>query len=223
MHTLLVEDDKELTALLSKILKKSNFVVDTDNSGAKTLSKLQKDQHDVVVLDLNLPDVDGIELCKQIRSSGNSVPIIMLTNRSTTVDKVTGLDAGADDYLPKPFHPDELIARIRALMRRPDQVVHEEFVVADLHLNAQTLIVSRGGKTVELMPKEYQLLEFLMRKQGVVATKAELLRHVWGIYSNNTSNRLEVYIKYLRNKIDDGHDKKLIHTIRGKGYQIVER
>ena len=223
MHTLLVEDDKELSALLSKILRKSNFLVDVDTSGSKTMSKLAKAQHDVVVLDLNLPDVDGVDLCQQIRSNGNTVPIIMLTNRSSTVDRITGLDAGADDYLPKPFHPDELIARIRAVSRRPNTLVGEVLQVGDLTLDTRTYKVTRAGKNIDLMPKELQLLEYLLRKQEEVVSKGELLRHVWGIYSNNSSNRLEVYIRYLREKLDDPFEVKLIHTIRGRGYQIAER
>lgn len=220
MHTLLVEDDKKLSKLLAKILAKSNFEVDIDSTGSKTVDKLHRKSHDVVILDLNLPDQDGVELCKKIRSSGSTVPIIMLTNRSSTIDKITGLDAGADDYLPKPFHPDELIARIRAVLRRPEVVLSELIVIDDLTIDCRKFQVTRSGQAIQLMPKEFQLLEYLARKQGAVVGKSELLRHVWGIYSNNGSNRLEVYIRYLRQKIDEPFNGPLIHTVRGKGYRL---
>lgn len=146
----------------------------------------------------------------------------MLTNRSSTIDRVTGLDAGADDYLAKPFHPDELLARIRAVLRRPQEVVSEIFTVGDLVIDTKQCLVTRSGQAIALMPKEFQLLEYLARKQGVVVSKQELLRHVWGIYSNNSSNRLEVYVRYLREKVDEPFDTKLIRTVRGKGYQLAD-
>ncbi len=222
MRVLLVEDDKELSSLVEKLLTDENYVVDTAFDGEVGEEKALANEYDAIILDLTLPKKDGLEVCKSLRAEGAKTPILMLTGRATISEKVTGLDSGADDYLVKPFGAKELYARLRAVMRRPAKVLPKELVVGPLELDPSTHEVKRDGQLIDLMPKEYSLLEFLMRNPGQVCTREELLNHVWGVYSNNSSNRLEVYIRYLRNKVDLDFDEDLIKTVRGTGYKIVD-
>ena len=223
MYVLLVEDDTELNRLMRKLLEKEGYACDLANTLERAKEKIKKAvMYDVIILDVVLPDGSGIDLCKELRSEGYGAPILMLTSQSTTVDKVTGLDAGADDYMPKPFSPNELKARLRALLRRPKQQIGEEITCGDVTINTLSHSVKYGNNTIELMPKEYSLLEYLMRKKDQVVRKEEILRHVWGLYSLTSSNKVEVYIRYLRQKIDIPYDTNLIKTVRGAGYKIVD-
>jgi len=223
MYVLLVEDDTELNRLMRKLLEKEGYACDLANTLERAKEKIKKAvMYDVIILDVVLPDGSGIDLCKELRSEGYDAPILMLTSQSTTVDKVTGLDAGADDYMPKPFSPNELKARLRALLRRPKQQIGEEITCGDVTINTLSHSVKYGNNTIELMPKEYSLLEYLMRKKDQVVRKEEILRHVWGLYSLTSSNKVEVYIRYLRQKIDIPYDTNLIKTVRGAGYKIVD-
>lgn len=222
VRALIIDDDQELAKILRSILEKQHFSVDTLFDGGGVVERVKKHEYDVVILDLNLPDADGVEVCQSLRTAGYIVPVIMLTARRTTIDKITGLDAGADDYLPKPFSPDELMARIRAVLRRPEQSIGDVLQVGDLKVHTLEHKVTRAGREIELMPKEYALLEYMARKPSTLLRKEELLSHVWGIYSRTGSNRLEVYIRYLREKIDEPFETKLIKTVRGSGYKICE-
>lgn len=223
MRILLVEDDQRLNQIIGAFLKKESYVCDFSTSlGDARKNLVTGDEYDLVILDIVLPDGDGVEYCQELRSSGIELPILMLTSRKTATDKVTGLDAGADDYMPKPFSPNELQARIRALLRRPKHTIGEEIICGDVKLNVLSHSVKKDGKRIDLMPKEYSLLEYLMRKKNQVVKKEELLRHVWGVYSRTSSNRLEVYIRYLREKIDLPYGSSMIQTIRGMGYKIAD-
>lgn len=220
MRVLVVEDDLQVAKHIVKILEHANYVADAVYQGAIVQEKLQDNAYDIVLLDVNLPDINGFTVCKELRAEGCVLPILMLTAHDTQLDKVTGLNAGADDYVAKPFGPEELIARVRALLRRPQQTLQNTLKVGDLELDLVGRTVRRGEEVIEVMPKEFALLEYLMRKQGEVLSKHDLLAHVWGVYSRTSSNRLEVYIRYLREKIDDPFETKLIHTVRGSGYKI---
>lgn len=220
MRILLVEDDRQVARQVAKVLEYSKYIVDIAYDSDSAASKAITGEHDLILLDISLPGKDGLTLCKELRADGCSLPIIMLTGRDSELDKVAGLNAGADDYVAKPFGPEELVARIRAVLRRPQQTLDNVLRVDDLELDLVSHIVRRKGEVIEVMPKEFVLLEYLMRKGGEVLTKHDLLAHVWGIYSKTSSNRLEVYIRYLREKIDEPFDTKLIHTVRGSGYRI---
>ena len=225
MRILIVEDDQKLSQLIVKMLEKDGYVCDTAFELSRASEKINNNSSsfDAILLDVGLPDGNGTEFCKQLRASGITTPIIMLTGRSSTVDKVSGLDAGADDYIPKPFSPNELKARLRAILRRPKSAIADEIVCGEIRLNILARSVEVQGQPVELMPKEFSLLEYLMRKKNEVVKKDELLRHVWGVYSNTSSNRLEVYIRYLREKIDLPFKTNTIQTVRGAGYKIAEK
>jgi DNA-binding response OmpR family regulator len=220
MRILVVEDDAQVARQIARVLEHAHFVVDKAGSSEIVPEKLQKNEYDLLLLDVSLPGKDGLTLCKELRAEGQNIPILMLTAHDTQLDKVAGLNAGADDYIAKPFGPDELIARIRAVLRRPQQTLTNKLIAGDLELDLVAHTVRRGDELIEVMPKEFALLEYLMRKKGEVLTKNDLLAHVWGVYSNTSSNRLEVYIRYLREKIDDPYENKLIHTVRGAGYKL---
>lgn len=222
MRLLLVEDDPRLSKILLKFLKNEGYSVDHIADGLKAQEKILATDYDVVVLDLTLPSRDGMKVTRKVREAGNTTPILILTGRDAVEDRIKGLNNGADDYLIKPFNANELIARLQALMRRPRRNLPLIYKVGDLVLDPAEHTVTRNGKEVNLMPKEYSLLEYLMREPGKARKKHEILAHVWGIYSNNSSNRLEVYIKYLREKVDGDHPKKYIKTVRGIGYKISE-
>ena len=222
MRILLVEDDTTLSKLITDMLESDKYVCDSASTIEQADAKISKGGYDLIILDVILPDGDGVGFCKSLRSDGIHTPILMLTAKSSTIDKVTGLDAGADDYMPKPFSPNELKARLRALLRRPSQSLGEEIICGDITLNSLSHTVRRGDQKLDLMPKEYSLLEYLMRKKNQVVKKEELLRNVWGIYSRTSSNRLEVYIRYLREKLDQPFGGNAIQTVRGMGYKIAD-
>ncbi len=223
MRILFVEDDSKLQKIVSSHLEGESYVVDAavDVESAK-LKLNDSEPHDLIILDVMLPDGNGVELCNYIRQKELHAPVLMLSSRAATVDRVSGLDAGADDYMPKPFSPNELSARIRALLRRPKQSLKEVVTCGDLTINMLSRTVKAKNQSIELMPKEFSLLEYLMRRKNEAVKKEELLRNVWGMYSITSSNRLEVYIRYLREKLEGNVDLVSIRTIRGMGYMIAD-
>ncbi len=224
MHVLLVEDDERLAKAVQRIFAAEGHVVDWVADGEDALFQSDVEPYDVFLLDVMLPSLDGFEVTRRLRAAGKSAPIMMLTARDSVRDRVAGLDAGADDYLVKPFAPEELLARVRALGRRNAAVNQEADTlrVADLELNVRTREASRSGKRIELTAKEFVLLEALMRHAGHVMTRSRLLDTVWNYDVLTDSNVVEMYIHYLRNKIDKDFEEKLIRTVRGVGYAIRE-
>ena len=218
---LLVEDESKIANAVSRGLKYEGFEVSIASDGEEALILGKDEEFDCIVLDRMLPLKEGVEVCKELRESNIKTPIIMLTAKSGVNDKIEGLDAGADDYLAKPFSLDELLARIRALLRRPNVILNEEIKVGDLVLNTTTFEAKRNGKTIILSKKEYDLLEYLMRNANKTISKEKIINHVWDFDSDILPNTVEVYMGYLRNKIDKPFkDKKMFQTVRGFGYKI---
>lgn len=221
MHILVVEDEKRLANLVRRALEEERHVVDVSFDGAEALEMAQGTEYDLIVLDLMLPGIDGIEVCHRLRATHNPVRILMLTARDAIEDRVTGLEAGADDYLVKPFSFSELLARVKALSRRQVAAqAQEQLVVGDLVLDLAKREARRDGKSIELTAKEFQLLEYLMRNAGRVLTRTQILDHVWGYNFDSFSNVVDIYVHYLRNKIDRGFADPLIKTMRGVGYSL---
>ena len=220
MRLLLVEDDKKLAGYLKKGLIEESYSVDVVHSGPDGIDAVSTTEYDLIILDILLPGKSGIDVCREIRSRGVIKPVIMLTAKDTVEAKVVGLDAGADDYIAKPFSFDELLARIRALLRRVQSYKTPVLKVADLQLDPGAHRVSRAGRDIQLTGKEYALLEYLMRNRGRVVTETNILEHVWDMQADPFTNVVSVYIHYLRNKVDKGFGKDLIHTIRSIGYTI---
>lgn len=218
---LLVEDESKIANAIARGLKYEGFEVSIASDGEEALILGKDAEFDCIVLDRMLPLKEGVEVCKELRESNIKTPIIMLTAKSGVNDKIEGLDAGADDYLAKPFSLDELLARIRALLRRPNVILNEEIKVGDLILNTTTFEAKRNGKTIILSKKEYDLLEYLMRNANKTISKEKIINHVWDFDSDILPNTVEVYMGYLRNKIDKPFkDKKMLQTVRGFGYKI---
>jgi DNA-binding response OmpR family regulator len=221
VHILVVEDEKRLANLVRRALEEESHVVDVTYDGAEALEMAQSTNYDLMVLDLMLPHMDGIEVCRRLRAQGNDVRILMLTARDAVEDRVLGLEAGADDYLVKPFSFAELLARVKALARRKIEPQTEtELQSADLVLDLARREARRDGKTIELTAKEFQLLEYLMRNAGHVLTRTQILDHVWGYNFDSFSNVVDIYVHYLRNKVDRDFDEPLIRTVRGVGYSL---
>jgi DNA-binding response OmpR family regulator len=218
---LVVEDEAPIADFLVRGLKEQGYAVDLARDGLEALELLSTVTPDVVVLDIMLPGIDGLEVCRRLRLSGNTTPVLMLTARDAIEDRVRGLDTGADDYLVKPFAVSELMARIRALTRRGSVITDAVLRVADLELDTTTREAHRGGRRIELTTKEYALLEYMMRNPGRVLTRTMITERIWSYDSFNVANVIDVYIGHLRRKIDDGEDAKLIHTVRGAGYKIA--
>jgi DNA-binding response OmpR family regulator len=221
LHILAVEDEKRLANLIRRALEEESHVVDVSYDGAEALEMAQATKYDLIVLDLMLPHVDGIEVTKRLRADGNDARILMLTARDAVEDRVEGLEAGADDYLVKPFSYAELLARVKALSRRQVQPqAEQELQVGDLVLDLGRREARRGDTVIELTAKEFQLLEFLMRNAGNVLTRTQILDHVWGYNFDSFSNVVDIYVHYLRNKIDRDFPVPLIRTVRGVGYSL---
>lgn len=218
---LIVEDDRELAGVLQDWLCSEHHVVDTIDNGSEADQMLRHYAFDLLVLDWDLPGMPGVEICRNFRSRGGTTPILMLTGKGEIKDKTAGLDAGADDYLTKPFHPDELSARVRALLRRPSAVAaSNELRVADLAMEPATYRVTRAGKELRLLPKEFALLEFLMRHPNVVFSAEALIDRAWSTESDASPDTVRTNIKRLRQKIDTEGSKQLIITVHGVGYKL---
>ncbi len=222
MRILIVEDEKKLAASLQKALQAERFVVDLSFDGEDALDQAFVNEYDLIILDLGLPKLDGLEVSRRLRAQKVNSPILMLTARDAILDRVTGLDSGADDYLVKPFDYEELLARIRACLRRGSDHKESILSVGDLRLNPSTHEVKRAGQVIDLTAKEYALLEYLMRHPKQVLTKSQILDHVWDSEVDPVSNVVDVYIGYLRKKVDKTFAdlSPLIHTIKGFGYRL---
>jgi DNA-binding response OmpR family regulator len=219
-RVLIVEDDSDIADVLRRSLRNEGFEVRTSADGVEALDVAAGFMPDLVVLDLGLPGLDGVEVCRQLRTEGDDVPILMLTARAETEDRVTGLDSGADDYLVKPFERKELLARIRALLRRRPPRGAASLEVGDLTLNPDTREVKRGDREIELTNREFELLEFLMRNQRLVVSRERLLDEVWGYDPMAATNTIDVFISNLRRKLEAGDEERLLHTKRGAGYVL---
>lgn len=222
MKVLVVEDEETLNKVITKRLKKKNYSVDSAFDGQEALELFAVAQYDVLVVDVMMPKLDGFTLVKRLRAKGDTTPVLFLTARDSLDDKVTGLDAGGDDYLVKPFEFPELLARLRALLRRNYKATSNTIGVADLTMDTSTRRVCRAGQDIELTAKEYAILECLLRSAGSVLSRGQIQEHVWDFSYEGASNMIDVYINNLRRKIDKGHDVKLIQTVRGMGYTIRE-
>jgi two-component system response regulator MprA len=224
MRVLIVEDDRSMAALLKKGLEEENQVVSAASDGPSGLELAKSYEFDVIILDWMLPAMDGVEVMRRLRKSGNATPILMLTARDAMQDIVKGLDAGADDYLTKPFSFAEFLARIRALTRRPNVISHvRRLKVDDLVIDPATHQVFRGEREIQLTPTEYKLLEFLVRRTGRVASRQAIVEAVWGLESEVEENTLDAFVRLLRKKVDQQHKLKLIQTVRGFGYCVRAR
>lgn len=223
MRVLLVEDDKRIADFVQRGLKAEGYAVEVANTGQLGVMLGTEGKFQAIVLDLGLPDLNGREVCQQLRDNGVATPILMLTARDTVQDKVTGLRAGADDYMTKPFAFEELLARIEVLMRRRGGEIRlesKQLQIADLVMNGETHEVRRGATLIELTPKEFALLECFMRMPGKVLSRTRILEQVWGYSADPLTNVVDVYVRQLRRKIDDDFELKLLKTVRGFGYKL---
>jgi DNA-binding response OmpR family regulator len=220
MHILLVEDDAKLTRVMRRVLVEEGYVVDAVSDGRAGLAAAAGDGIDLVILDVMLPGLDGFRVCRALREAGIETPVLMLTAKGTVEDRVGGLDAGADDYLIKPFAVTELLARMRALTRRGRTALQAELSAGDLRLDVARHSASRNGHDIPLTVKEFQLLEYLLRHPNQVLTRTQILDAVWQYDRDFASNVVDTYVHYLRAKIDKDFETKLIHTVRGAGYML---
>lgn len=218
MRILLVEDDPGVRRFVVKGLREQAYAVDTANTGEEALYQVDINEYDLLILDVMIPEPDGFEVCRRLRKSGRRMPILMLTARDAVEDRVSGLDRGADDYLTKPFEFRELLARLRALLRRSNELHPPRLTVADLVLDTAAQSATRAGHAISLTHKEYALLEYLVRNSGRVVSRADIAEHVWDETFDPFSNLIEVYINRLRRKIDPDGTSPLLHTRRGAGY-----
>ncbi len=220
MRVLIVEDDQEVAAALKQTLESQAYSVDTVADGEAALSRAESIAYDLVLLDYVLPNMDGTVVCAKLREAGYKAPILMLTVKQETGDKVNALDTGVDDYLTKPFSTEELLARIRALLRRQPDVVQRALTVGDLTMDTVKQTVTRGKQDIYLTRKEYALLEYLMHHPGAVCSREDLLEHVWDMTVDAQTNSLEMHIMTLRKKVDLSGRRKLLHTVPGRGYRL---
>jgi two-component system copper resistance phosphate regulon response regulator CusR len=223
MRILVVEDEAKVASFIRRALEEESYAVDVCADGTQGLAlarEAKNGRYDLIILDLMLPGIPGLDILKTLRKEQITVPILILTARSQVDQKVKGLDAGGDEYLTKPFAIEELLARTRALFRRGSGEIAGLLQVEDLVLNPATREVTRGGKRIELTSKEYALLEYLMRNAGRILTRPMIAEHVWNLDFDTFTNVIDVYVNYLRNKVDRGWDRKLIHTVRGTGYVL---
>ncbi len=223
MRVLVVEDERKTASFIRKALQEEGYAVDACRTGDEALSALAATPYDAVVLDIMLPGRDGLSILRQWRKQGDATPVLLLSARGEVSERVEGLDAGADDYLPKPFALVELAARVRALTRRGGETKSPILKLADLSLDTVTHRAQRGGTTIELTAREYRLLEFLMRSAGRLCGRMMIIEKVWDYDFDPGTNLVDVYIKRLREKIDAKFDRKLLHTVRGAGYVLEEQ
>lgn len=223
MRILLAEDDVRIANFITKGLRENAYAVDVAADGQDALYQAAINTYDIIVLDVMMPLKNGFEVCRQLRAGGNKTPVLMLTARDATEDKISGLDTGADDYLTKPFEFGELLARLRALLRRSGEIRPPKISIGDLEMDTIGQRIWRGGLEIFLTTKEYALLEYLAREKGKVVGRAEIAEHVWDENFDAFSNLIDVYIRRLRSKMDEGFDIQLIHTKRGAGYVLNDR
>ena len=221
MRILLVEDEPDAARLLAKGLREQRYAVDIAADGEAATYQASINDYDLLIVDVLLPRKDGFAVCREVRESGGQMPILLLTARDAVQDRIAGLDYGADDYLTKPYDFHELLARVRALLRRGQALQAEQLTTADLTINTRTHEVKRAGRLIELTAKEYALLEYLARRAGAVVTRSDIAEHVWDESFDPFSNLIEVYIQRLRRKVDEAHEVKLIRTLRGEGYRLA--
>ena len=222
MRLLIIEDEKKVAGFIKKGLEEETYVVDVAYDGEEGLLLAQQGEYDLIILDLMLPVMDGLEVLSRLRAEKNDVPIILLTAKDSVEEKVTGLNKGADDYLTKPFAFSELMARIRVLLRRGKAETKTELQIDNLTLDLGSHKVKRNGEEIELTGKEYSLLEYFLRNQGKVLTRTMIAEHVWDYNFDTFTNVIDVYVNHLRKKIDKNYPKKLLHTLRGVGYIMRE-
>lgn len=220
MRVLVVEDEPKLNRIIVDRLEKEHYSVDGAMDGDEATDYLCCAEYDAIVLDIMLPGKSGIEVLRELREKGDKTPVLLLTARDRVEDRVGGLDAGADDYLVKPFAFDELLARVRVLIRRSTDSVSNVFTVADLTVDCDARTVFRGETAISLATKEFDILEYMIRNSGKVLSKDRIIKHVWNYDYEGSSNVIEVYMRYLRKKLDEGFSPKLIHTVRGAGYVL---
>lgn len=220
MRVLIAEDEKDLNKILSERLKSEHYSVDSCYDGQEALDYLASAEYDAVIMDIMMPVMDGLSALRTMRRKNDSTPVLLLTAKDSIEDRVQGLDAGANDYLVKPFAVEELLARIRVLLRKPAETPKTCYQVADLEVHMDTRQVLRGGKEVKLSGKEFALLRYMIQNEGIVLSRDRLEEHLWNFDYAGGSNVIDVYIRYLRKKIDEGHEPKLIHTVRGAGYVL---
>ncbi|MBI3584863.1 MAG: response regulator transcription factor [Nitrospinae bacterium] len=218
MRITLIEDEKQLANIVKKGLEEEGYSVDAAHDGEEGLYMVENYPSDVVILDIMLPLLDGISILSSMRKKGIKTPVLLLTARDTITDKIKGLDSGADDYLTKPFKFGELLARIRALIRRKADIKDTVIRIGDLEINTTNREIKRGGKTIQLSTKEYAMLQYMAYNKDKIVSRTDLIEHIYDENFDANSNVLDVYINFLRNKIDKGFKKKLIHTVRGAGY-----
>lgn len=219
---LVVEDDPGIAGSVRRALSYEGYDVAVAGDGPEGLAAMRDDPPDLVVLDIMLPGLDGFEVCRRIRAAGDPVAILMLTARTEVPDRVTGLDAGADDYLTKPFAYEELLARVRSLLRRLEPASRERLAFADVVVDVPAMEVTRGERSVDLTALEFRLLEYFFRNPRVVLSRSRILIEVWGLDADTTSNIVDVYVRYLRQKLEAADEPRLIHTVRGAGYVLKE-
>lgn len=222
MRILFAEDERDLNDIITKKLTSQGYSVDSVYDGEEAIDILSYTDYDAVILDIMMPKADGFAVLRALRSKGKNTPVLFLTARDSVQDRVAGLDSGANDYLVKPFSVEELLARIRAMTRTAFGVSDSLLSVGDLTMDTAAKIVKRGGKEIPLSAKEYALLEYLMHNAGIVLSREKIENHIWNFDYEGGTNVVDVYIRYLRKKIDEEYDKKLIHTVRGRGYVLRE-
>lgn len=220
MHLLVVDDEPKVVALLKRALERDGHTLEVATNGEAALSAIREANFDALILDVMIPEPDGLEVCRRLREHGDWTPVLLLTGRGAVEDRVNGLDAGADDYLPKPFSLTELSARLRAITRRAEQAEAEVLQVGNLLLDPAAHRVTRNGTAIELTPKEFALLELFMRRRGEVLSRSVILDHVWDFAYEGGSNVVDVYVRYLRDKVDRPFGEKSIETVRGVGYRL---
>ena len=222
MRILVAEDEQDLNMLICRKLRSQNYSVDSCRDGQEAIDALSVAEYDALILDIMMPKADGYAVLRTLRSKGDMTPVLFLTARDSISDRVKGLDSGANDYLVKPFSFDELLARVRSMTRTRFGMSDNVLQVADLVVDTASHKVTRGGAEIKLSPREYKLLEYMIRNRGIVLSRDQIETHIWDFAYEGGTNVVDVYIRYLRRKLDTGHEKKLIHTVRGSGYVLRE-